>query len=70
MEFTEFWKLIPFIELCKINKLVMHLNSCSMDLGRDTSSLGNSNKLAQIVKNIHSMPVVLIKVRKKEEGDL
>ena len=24
-----------FIELCKISKLVMHLNSCSMDLGCD-----------------------------------
>ena len=24
------------IELCKISKLVMHLNSCSMDLGRDS----------------------------------
>ena len=24
-----------FIELCKINKLVMHLNSYSLDLGRD-----------------------------------
>ena len=29
------FKLIMVIELCKINKLVMHLNSCSMDLGRD-----------------------------------
>ena len=27
------FKLIMFIELCKISKLVMHLNSCSMDLG-------------------------------------
>ena len=35
MEFIEFWELIIFIELCKIKKLVMHLNSCSMDLGRD-----------------------------------
>ena len=25
-----------FIELCKINKLVMHLNSHSMDLGHDS----------------------------------
>ena len=24
-----------FIELYKFSKLVMHLNSCSMDLGRD-----------------------------------
>ena len=30
------FKLIMFIELCKISKLVMHLNSCSMDLGCDT----------------------------------
>ena len=29
------FKLIMFIELCKINKLVMHLNPCSMDFGRD-----------------------------------
>ena len=28
------FKLIMFTELCKINKLVIHLNSCSMDLGR------------------------------------
>ena len=28
-------KLIMFIEFCKIRKLVIHLNSCSMDLGRD-----------------------------------
>ena len=27
-----------FIELNEFNKLVMHLNSCSMDLGRDTRS--------------------------------
>ena len=27
-----------FIELYEFNKLVMHLNSCSMDLGRDTRS--------------------------------
>ena len=26
-----------FIELCKFSKLVMHLNSCSMDLGCDKS---------------------------------
>ena len=32
-------KLIMFIELCKISKLVMHLNSCSMDLGRDIGHL-------------------------------
>ena len=25
-----------FIELYKLRKLVMHLNSCSMDLGRDS----------------------------------
>ena len=24
------------MELCKISKLVMHLNSCSMDLGHDS----------------------------------
>ena len=30
------FKLIMFIELCKISKLIMHLNSCSMDLGRDS----------------------------------
>ena len=24
------------MELCQISKLVVHLNSCSMDLGRDT----------------------------------
>ena len=29
------FNLIMLIELCKISKLVMHLNSCSMDLGRD-----------------------------------
>ena len=29
------FKLIMFIELCKISKLVMHLNPCSMDFGRD-----------------------------------
>ena len=29
------FKLIMFIELCKINKLVMHLNPCSMDFGSD-----------------------------------
>ena len=29
------FKLIMFIELCKMNKLVMHLNPCSMDFGRD-----------------------------------
>ena len=29
------FKLIMFIELCKINKLVMHLNPCSMDFGCD-----------------------------------
>ena len=27
-----------FIELYKFSRLVMHLNSCSMDLGRDKSS--------------------------------
>ena len=37
------FKLIMFIELCKISKLVMHLNSCSMDLGRD--SLGEVGQL-------------------------
>ena len=26
------FKLIVFIELCKISKLVIYLNSCSMDL--------------------------------------
>ena len=30
-------KLIMFIELCKISKVVMHLNSCSMDLSCDTN---------------------------------
>jgi len=29
------FKLIMFIEFCKISKLVMHLNSYSTDLGRD-----------------------------------
>ena len=29
-----------FIELYKFSKLVIHLNSCSMDLGRDNFSLG------------------------------
>ena len=29
--FGGYW--IMFIELCKISKLVMHLNSCSMNLG-------------------------------------
>ena len=29
-----------FIELYKFNKLVMHLNSCSMDLGRDSVGIG------------------------------
>ena len=33
--FIEFWKSILFIESRKISKLVVHLNSCSMDLGRD-----------------------------------
>ena len=28
-----------FIELYEFSKLVMHLNSCSMDLGRDTINL-------------------------------
>ena len=44
-----------FIELCKINKLVMHLNSCSMDLGRDKISLIDfifKNKLRQFSKLI------------------
>ena len=35
------FKLIMFLELCKISKLVMHLNSCSMDLGHDT--VGNNS---------------------------
>ena len=30
-----------FIELCKISKLVMHLNSCSIDLGRDKQNNKN-----------------------------
>ena len=29
-----------FIELYKFSKLVIHLNSCFMDLGRDNFSLG------------------------------
>ena len=33
-----YFGLIMFIELYKFRKLVMHLNSCSMDLGRDISS--------------------------------
>ena len=32
------FKLIMFTELCTISKLVMHLNSCSMDLGHDKQS--------------------------------
>ena len=28
-----------FSKLCKFNKLVMYLNSCSMDLGRDRELL-------------------------------
>ena len=28
-----------FMELNKFSRLVMHLNSCSMDLGRDSSAL-------------------------------
>ena len=30
------FKLIMFIKLYHINKLVMHLNSCSLDLGHDS----------------------------------
>ena len=30
-----------FIELCMINKFVIHLNSRSMDLGRDILDLSN-----------------------------
>ena len=30
------FNLIMLIELCKISKLVLHLNACSMDLGHDS----------------------------------
>ena len=33
------FKLIMFIELCKISKLVMHLNSCFMDLALQYSPM-------------------------------
>ena len=36
LEFYLILELISFIEICKINKLVMPLNSCFMDLGHDT----------------------------------
>ena len=36
--------LFMFIELCKISKLVMHQNSCSMDLGHDISWLKQSRE--------------------------
>ena len=35
LEFKLILELIMFIELCKISKLVMHLNPCSMNLGHD-----------------------------------
>ena len=34
-----YFGLIMFIELYKFSKLVMHLNSCSMDLGHDSVSI-------------------------------
>ena len=34
-----YFGLIQSMELYKFSKLVMHLNSCSMDLGRDSGSL-------------------------------
>ena len=35
-----YFGLIIFMELYKFSKLTMHLNSCSMDLGRDNYSRG------------------------------
>ena len=34
-----YFGLIMFMELYKFSRLVMHLNSCSMDLGRDRADL-------------------------------
>ena len=35
LDFKLILELITFIELCRISKLVMHLNPCYMELGRD-----------------------------------
>ena len=40
MGFYLILKLITFIEICKISKLVTYLNSCSLGLGHDTRRLG------------------------------
>ena len=39
MEFLIYFGLIMFMELYKFSRLVMHLNSCSLDLGRDKMGL-------------------------------
>ena len=35
LEFYLILEFIMFIKICKINKLVMYLNLCSIDLGHD-----------------------------------
>ena len=51
-----------FMELYKFSRLVVHLNSCSMDLGRDTSHeakvryLPLENAILAVVHATHKLP--------------
>ena len=45
------FKLIMFIKLCKFSKLAVHLNSCSMDLGRDRI-LGIDSDGCLLIRNL------------------
>ena len=54
-----YFGLIMFIELYKFRKLVMHLNSCSMDLGREIYPY-HINKITNYEKTNYSPPPYLI----------